>query len=273
MACAGPRERHALLAKAVLRSLGRPAWVSHSSAAVLLGLPVPVGEPRRLYLTAQSGGRRARADLEIQIAAVPAEHRYEIDTTPSTSPARTVIDLARHLATRDAVAVGDAALHLGLTDRNELAAVLAASASWPGVTSARTAVDRMDGRRESWLESVSAITFSEHALPAPEPQVWIAEAGDPFARVDFLWQPPGVIGEADGAVKYAGGDLAPLLAEKKRQERLESLGYTIVRWTTHDAVARPYELAARIEAALDRAWRARAAGIPLRGRAYPSAPR
>ena len=271
MACAGPRDRHALLARAVLHGLSRPAWVSHCSAAVLLGLPVPTAEPRRLYLAAESGGRRARRDVELQVAAVPPEHRHEIDHLPSTSPARTVIDLARHLPTRDAVAAGDAALHLGLADRHALAGALEASASWPGVRSARIAAGRMDGRHESWLESISAMMFLEQALPVPEPRVWIAEGTTPSTRVDFLWQPPGVIGEADGAIKYTGDDLSPLLAEKMRQERLEALGYTVVRWTAKDVLVRPHELAARIRTALDRAWRARAFGIPLRGRAYPSA--
>lgn len=263
MAGAGPRARHALLARAVLRSLGRPAWVSHCSAAYLLGLPVPPGEPRRLYVTATSGGRRSRADVEFQVAAMPGDHRHEIDEIALTSPSRTVIDLARHLATRDAVAIGDAALHLGLTDMDRLAATLDACVSWPGITAARIAVDGMDGRRESWLESISAAMFTEHALPPPEPQAWIADAHGPFARVDFLWEPPGVIGEADGAVKYEGEDPSPLLAEKLRQERLEALGYTIVRWSAGDVLVRPYQLARRIQAAHDRAWRARAAGVPL----------
>jgi very-short-patch-repair endonuclease len=51
-----------------------------------------------------------------------------------------------------------------------------------------------------------------------------------------------VIGECDGAVKY-DIDAAPtmLLAEKRRRELLEDLGYIVVRWDhadlTHHAAA------------------------------------
>ncbi len=188
---------------------------------------------------------------------------------PLTSVARTVIDLARHLGPADAIALGDSALHRRLTEYADLVAAAERCASWPGITAARTAVAQMDGRRESWLESRSVTVLAELGLPTPEPQVWIADgAGVPFARVDFLWHPPGVVGEADGAVKYADSDanLRPLIAEKLRQERLEASGFIVVRWTAGDIVRRSRQTAWRIEAALDRAWAARAAGVPLYGR-------
>ena len=76
--------------------------------------------------------------------------------------------------------------------------------------------------------------FNDAGLPSPEPQAWIEdEDGFLVARVDALWRNHRVIGECDGAVKY-DIDAAPtmLLAEKRRQERLEDLGYIVVPWIT-----------------------------------------
>ncbi|HEU5033828.1 MAG TPA: DUF559 domain-containing protein, partial [Mycobacteriales bacterium] len=70
-------------------------------------------------------------------------------------------------------------------------------------------------------------------------------------RVDFLWD--GVVGEADGAKKYDGSNPGSLLAEKRRQESLEEMGFIVVRWSWDDIVHRPELTAARIRRALARA--------------------
>jgi hypothetical protein len=57
------------------------------------------------------------------------------------------------------------------------------------------------------------------------------------ARTDFYWPESGVIGEFDGDSKYLDDELLGnrstrevILAEKKREDRLRALGYTVVRW-------------------------------------------
>lgn len=71
-------------------------------------------------------------------------------------------------------------------------------------------------------------------------------------RVDFLFAER-VIGECDGAVKYA--DPQALWREKKRQEDLEQAGYIVVRWTWEEIVHRPWIVIRRILNAIERAQR------------------
>jgi hypothetical protein len=52
------------------------------------------------------------------------------------------------------------------------------------------------------------------------------------ARVDFYWDELGVVGEADGRLKYSDG--SDLYAEKRRQEAIEDLGLRCVRWGWSD---------------------------------------
>ena len=83
---------------------------------------------------------------------------------PVTSPARTVVDLAR-TGFRLGVVAADSALHKGLIGADELHAVIADCAGWPGITTAREVVGFMDGRSESVLESASRVMMRAHGVP------------------------------------------------------------------------------------------------------------
>lgn len=107
-----------------------------------------------------------------------------------------------------------------------------------------------DPRMETALESVSWARFIESGIDLPVPQVWVKGASGRSWRVDFLFGDR-VIGECDGAVKYAGVD--SLWKEKKRQSDLEAAGFIVVRWTWEEIVFRPHVVLARIALALSRA--------------------
>jgi len=106
---------------------------------------------------------------------------------------------------------------------------------------------------------VSYAAFLEFGLPLPECQVPIVDDwNDLIGIVDFLWRDHGVIGEADGAMKYRD-DLpgaqpreTRLLAEKRRQELLERRGFVVVRWDWRDATVDKADLVRRLEAAMRR---------------------
>jgi hypothetical protein len=107
-----------------------------------------------------------------------------------------------------------------------------------------------DPRLETVLESISWARFIEAGVELPEPQAWVSGASGRSWRVDFLFGGR-VIGECDGAVKYAEAD--SLWKEKKRQADLEAAGYIVVRWTWEEIVYHPHVVLARIALALARA--------------------
>ena len=131
----------------------------------------------------------------------------------------------------------DYALHHHLVTVDDLHATLDHCYRWPGVRAARVAVAAGDGRSESVLESLSRLKLRDYGVAEPEPQQLIGDAdGRPVARVDFYWDRFGVVGEADGLMKYGADadDPNPLHREKIRQEALERLGLVVVRWMTSD---------------------------------------
>ena len=66
--------------------------------------------------------------------------------------------------------------------------------------------------------------------------------------LDFWWDDERVIGEADGLGKYRDRD--DLLAEKHRQEALETRARAVVRWGMAQAVPDPRPMLERLRHAL-----------------------
>jgi hypothetical protein len=250
-ACKGDAERHALhVAAAVLALDAGDTVASHQSAALLHGLALL--RPPALVTVSRppdAPGRDQAHGVHVHRAGLADQHVARALGVPVTTVARTVIDLARTLPFGDAVVAADSALHLGLAERDHLEQVLARCRRWPGGPDAAAAVGFADPAAESPLESLARLMFAEQGLPPPETQAAIGQ-DRPFARVDFLWPRFATIVETDGLAKYQEPDALRL--EKLRQERLEELGYKVVRLTWEQVTGEPELSAARIRRAFGR---------------------
>jgi hypothetical protein len=149
---------------------------------------------------------------------------------PITTVARTIADIARTMARADAIAAGDAALRLGLATREEILDILTGMKHVRGCRTAQAVLPLLDPRRETALESWSAVRFWEWGLPEPTPQVDLYDDEGFIGRVDFFWEEFGIIGEADGRLKY--DEPGSLYAEKRREDRLRRLRGCrgVIRW-------------------------------------------
>jgi hypothetical protein len=237
-------------AVAAVRSLGDDVVASHETAAQLLGLPL-LADPGGVSVTRPTGSTRYLSGLRVHVAALPDEHVDTVDGLRVTTPARTVVDLARRLPRQEALVVADAALHLRRARPEDLDEVLARCSTWPGIRRAGWMRRHADGRAESPLETVCRELFLRHGLPAPVPQAVVADGSDGwYARVDFLWPESRTVVEADGRTKY--GAAADLWNEKLRQERIEELGYLVRRVSWGQVARQPEATVARVRAALTR---------------------
>jgi hypothetical protein len=224
-----------MLLSAAEVSLGGGWVASHATAAHLHGLAL-LRRPRpdRLVLTLPSAAK-GHADLygiHFHRAALHPDHVDVFEGVPLTTVARTLVDLARALPLRDGLVAMDAALHAGQVTQEQLMAVVSECRRWPWVRRAARAVALSDPAAESPLESVSRLFFIDHDIPMPTSQVTLTRRGLFLARSDFWWEAQRVAGEADGLAKYT--DAAVLRAEKLRQERIESAGIRVARWTWYD---------------------------------------
>jgi hypothetical protein len=228
-----PSRQHAFHVQAAL--YGTAGTASHRSAATLHEIDL-MTRPSMSAVTltrapGDRGSRSTRNDVRIHIAKLPAEQVTSIYAVPVTTPARTVLDLARTLPFMHGVVAADSALHAGKANRDDLDAVAATCAGWPGSDRAARVLRFSDIRAESPLESCARVIFAEHGLPPPELQVEIFGNGF-IGRVDFLWPQYGTIAEADGLKKY---EKTPNLAtdQLERDQLLREAGYKVVHFTWH----------------------------------------
>lgn len=250
-----PLERHLLRMQAYSRARRRPPVFSHWSAAVLhrLALIGPVPEKLHISVGDTRGGRSARA-VTAHSTAVPDADVVSVDGLLVTSLARTVVDVAATYPMADAVAMADAALRSGVAGAS-LVEAWERALPFRGHRRALDMIGFADARSESPLESVSRVSMHRSALAPPELQMPFRDRRGRIGYVDFAWPGVGIVGEADGDVKYLdpalrGGRSADrvVLDEKIREDRLRALGLRVVRWRW-DTATRPPALAALLTAA------------------------
>lgn len=229
------------------------AVASHESAAMLHGIDllkkpdddvVRLTRPRGRYRNGAVRGVRFHS------AAVPDDQVTEVLGIRVTTPARTVIDLARTMSYTEGVVSADSALRAGITTKAELAGMLEFCEGWPGTIRARKAVEFSDPRSESAFESAARVCFDQFGLPAPDLQVNIVDDQLRFiGRVDFVWEKYKTIAEADGMGKYGNADDAR--NQIRRDIRLRAATYKVVHFTWAEVFGDPAGLIARIRKAYE----------------------
>jgi hypothetical protein len=105
------------------------------------------------------------------------------------------------------------------------------------------AINRCDPGRESPAESLSAGWFAVAGLPTP---LFQPPVDTPFGTLypDCLWPEARLVGECDGAIKYA--DARGYVNEKEREQVLRDLGFRIVRWLAKEIMLDPQRVVERV---------------------------
>lgn len=199
----------------------------HATAARLLGLPLPAGFDPAVHVAVPAGAVvPSRPELVTHRLILPSGHVSMVGPVRVTSGARTFVDLAVPLRDPALIALGDAALHCGLTTVDELASVVEGAMRRRGVLRARRAMARLDGRAESAPESLVRVWIQDAGLPELTPQAVVYDRVGRFvARVDLLIEEYQIVVEYEGAHhrdrEQYGRDL-------QRRNQLEALGFLVV---------------------------------------------
>ena len=247
-------QAHLAILRAVLTD--RPwALASHTSAALLHGLPLGIGDLGVPHVSQSSGPGRGgqRFGVHTHYRGIPERKVVEVGGLRASCVTTTVIDCARLLALPAGLAIADAALHGALTTRAQLAAELRAFRRTRGVATARRVVDLADPLAESPGESRSRLILVEAGFRVVSQFVVNDQNGEFVARSDFLIEGTPVLVEFDGRAKFAiNGDVeAAHWSAKLRRDHLQELGYEVfvVVWAD---LARPDLVIQRLERVLRR---------------------
>jgi hypothetical protein len=246
----GLRDRCAMLAT----RLRDDAFFSHSTAALLLGAPLPLKLERAVTLhvsvAAPEPAPHARGiaghSLAIDEGDVVATHGIR-----HTAAARTWCDLAGILSPEDLVAVGDYLIHWRspLATKRELADVVARMGQRRGVRNARVALELLSDRPESRPESHLRLIVLRAGLPEPRVNHVIVdtETGK-HVRPDLTFSEHKLIIEYQGDYHRTR---AQWRKDMTRRSRLEAQGWYVMELNADD-LGDPEELVARIRSVLAR---------------------
>jgi len=251
------RERHEILVRTTIKGLRLPAVVSHTSAAVLLGIPLWSTHLGIVHVTrarAANGGRSGQ--LLCHTATLGEDDITVIDGVQVTSPARTIADLARMLTFDQAIVAADGALYRELTTPEKLMKAAEEMAGVPGSRGALHVARFANKLSESAGESLSRVILYRTAVPEPVLQLKVHNhLGRFVGRTDFAWRDGRLLGEFDGKVKY-GRVLKPdqdpgevIYQEKLREDALRDTGARVVRWVWAE-LDEPERLADKIRRAI-----------------------
>jgi len=251
---------NALLAVEAAARACRGSAISHRSAALVHGLPILGDAPALPELTVVPSNGTIVKGAHIHRATLQVEDLVETAAGMTTHIARTVMDIGRDRGTTAMVVSADAALHRHLIETTELEAVARRCWNWPGICRATCGLSLLDKRAESPLESLSRLAIGSMPIVQPElqPEI-VTTSGFLLGKVDFYWDEYGVVGEADGLLKYR--DDGSLTAEKLRQERLERAGLVVVRWGWSDVMQTPETLQRRLRWAFSRGLALKRSGL------------
>jgi len=120
---------------AAVLACGDRAYASHQTAATLYGLPLPA-RPTAVHVTVPNRDVRRSGITVHRTRALSREEAQLFDGIPTTSPARTIVDLARELGPADLEHLLAQAYAKKRVTRAKLLAVVALSVR-PGPVSER----------------------------------------------------------------------------------------------------------------------------------------
>ena len=220
--------RNGRLAAAVL-ACGPGAVVSHRSAANVIGLAATAW--RAIEVTVPTRAGCAHPGLAIhRSSTLGARDVTQVDGIPSTTVARTLLDLADVLPPRRLLHSIEAAERLGIYDGREVAHAIDRAGGRPAATRLASMLAAFEGPpvTNSELEARAFELFMEAGLPRPRINARVGTAEGPI-EVDFLWPDRHLVVEADGYTWHSAR--RAFEEDRRRDQLLRAAGYAVVRVT------------------------------------------
>ncbi|AKS30698.1 hypothetical protein [Mycolicibacterium goodii] len=190
--------------------------------------------------------------LVVRNETLAADEVTRVVGLPVTTPARTALDLARHLPRDEAVTRIDA---LAWTRRVTVAEVAALIERYPaarGIRAAREVLPLVDAGADSPRESWLRLRLTDAGMPPDSTQIPVVdERGRVLAILDMGWERHRVAVNYDGV--FHQSDRKRYVRDLKTLRALEDRGWMVVRVIAEDDIA---DVITRVRRALfSRGWR------------------
>ncbi|PZF57740.1 hypothetical protein DEJ23_06260 [Curtobacterium sp. MCSS17_008] len=236
--------------------LGPGQFISHLSAAVLWGLPLPRGHPGDDPVHVTSVRPAAQMRRAGVVGHRTTEDRARVVTRwgmPTSAPATTWVECGAVLGLDDLVVLGDAVLasRACATSVEDLVSALSARGRCPGVRALRAALVLVRPGSGSPQETRARLGIVRAGLPEPGGQVEIRdERGRFVGRADFAYRRERIVIEYEGDQHRT--DRAQWESDLRRYRAFERLGWTVLRWSRADITTHRVEALAELAGLLRR---------------------
>jgi very-short-patch-repair endonuclease len=228
---------------AAVKACGERAYLSHRSAAKLWSLTPYLPKPGTSEVTVIARDPRQRGITVHRVRALGREEITTYKLIPVTTPARTLLDLAPELTSRQLERSLAEALRRRLVRHTVLDALIARNTRRPGVPALRRLLEADPAFTRSAAEERFLALIRQADLPAPEVN---AKLG-PY-EIDFLWRDRRLAVEVDGWTFHS--DRLAFEDNRHRDADLVAWGYRVIRPTWRRMTENPVAVIARVAAAL-----------------------
>ncbi|HUF49649.1 MAG TPA: DUF559 domain-containing protein [Longimicrobiales bacterium] len=220
---------HAAEAAAML-TCGAEGRVSHVSAAALHGV---VDAPRAGLPVAVTMPRRSRRHIDgVRIHRVRDLLPDEVTTIEGirvTTPARTLLDIAGTLTSREVEQALAKALRTRLVTREEMCRMVERHPGYRGAALLRQLLDAEGGPSFTRSEAEEKLLELVRSARLTRPELNVRVLGH---EADFLWREARVVAEVDGYAFHASA--RSFAADRRRDAELTAAGYRVLRFTWAD---------------------------------------
>jgi hypothetical protein len=230
-------------------------WISHASAARILGIPLPP-LPGEHFSVVSAGQRSRRVGVSCHVG--PETARVIRDgPLQYSAPVQVFVELAEQLTLVDLVVVGDWLVRKERVTLTRLREFVARS-RMKGAASARAAVAFVRERVDSPMETRLRMLFVLAGFPEPEVNLTV-DAGNGRRRYDLCWPGVKVIAEYDG--RHHVEVVEQWEADLERREAIDDEGWRIRVFVAKDVYNTPHLTVERMARVLREAG---APGMPRR---------
>ncbi|MFT4147354.1 MAG: hypothetical protein QM632_00955 [Micrococcaceae bacterium] len=228
------REQETLKVLACASSLYPRLPVSHTSAALLVGLDLYKFDKAVHFRTAQRRDSKHK-EIKLHFYQTPLISTYQ-DGVLITTIEDTILDCAQSLPFHEALVIADSALRKQLTTQDKLYTAFSLLSMRRNKNGMADVLENCTNISGSAGETLCRVALAKAGLKHPVLQQCFDTKSGTF-YTDFYFPDKKLIVEFDGDIKYSGAYGTPLdtiKQEKLRAEALADLGLRIVRFNWHE---------------------------------------